>query len=295
MLQPFADAHRIYHVIEPALRAPSVYNTQPWSFRITADDRIELRASPGGGDGDGPGAGRWDLLLHSPAPGPWAREYAISCGAALLNLRLAVRVLGHDPVVTLVPDPSGDPGLLASVEIVTGRTHQASCSGAGALRGDLAAAHRPLALQRHSRSAPGSWWRWSGPPPANTAGCACCTGPSPARGSRWPRTRTASSPPRGTPPGMSPLAGDLAGAQSFDALRGAVPGGAGSVDGGQRDRLRHPGRRSRSPPGEGPFPGPGLPARRARAWRGRGWRRRDHGAPAPAVFRGRVLSGTPSS
>ena len=126
MLQPFADAHRIYHLIEPALRAPSVYNTQPWSFRITADDRIELRASTGGGDGDGPGPGRWDLLLHSPAPGPWAREYAISCGAALLNLRLAIRVLGHDPVVTLVPDPTGDPGLLASVEIVTGRTHPAS-------------------------------------------------------------------------------------------------------------------------------------------------------------------------
>jgi nitroreductase len=126
MLQPFADAHRIYHVIEPALRAPSVHNTQPWSFRIAADDRIELRASAGvkGGDGDGPG--RWDLLLHSPAPGPWAREYAISCGAALLNLRLAIRVLGHAPVVTLLPDPSGDPGLLASVEIVTAKTHQTS-------------------------------------------------------------------------------------------------------------------------------------------------------------------------
>ena len=126
MLQPFADAHRIYHLIEPALRAPSVSNTQPWSFRIVADDRIELRASAGAGGEGGPGAGRWDLLLHSPTPGPWAREYAISCGAALLNLRLAIRVLDHDPVVTLLPDPSGDPGLLASVEIVTGKTHQAS-------------------------------------------------------------------------------------------------------------------------------------------------------------------------
>ena len=124
MLKPFADAHSTYHVIEPALRAPSVYNTQPWSFRIVADDRIELRAKVD--DGDGPGCGRWDLLLHSPAPGPWPREYAISCGAALINLRLAFRVLGHDPVITLVPEPAGDPGLLASVEIVVGRTHKPS-------------------------------------------------------------------------------------------------------------------------------------------------------------------------
>ena len=123
MLKPFADAHSIYHVIEPALRAPSVYNTQPWSFRIVADDRIELRASAGD-DGGGPEHGRWDLLLHSPAPGPWPREYAISCGAALMNLRLAFRVLGHDPVVSLLPDPVDDPGLLASVEIVAGRTHE---------------------------------------------------------------------------------------------------------------------------------------------------------------------------
>jgi nitroreductase len=123
MLKPFADARSIYHVIEAPLRAPSVYNTQPWSFRIVADDRVELRARADV-DGDGPGHGRWDLLLHSPAPGPWPREYAISCGAALLNLRLAFRVLGHDPVVTLVPDPVDDPGLLASVEIVAGRTHK---------------------------------------------------------------------------------------------------------------------------------------------------------------------------
>ncbi len=124
MLKPFADAHSTYHVIESALRAPSVYNTQPWSFRIVADDRIELRAKVD--DGDGPGCGRWDLLLHSPAPGPWPREYAISCGAALMNLRLAFRVVGHDPVITLVPDPAGDPALLASVEIVVGRTHKPS-------------------------------------------------------------------------------------------------------------------------------------------------------------------------
>ena len=122
MLKPFADARSIYHVIEPAMWAPSVYNSQPWSFRIIADDRIELRANVS--DSAGARRGRWDLLLHSPAPGPWAREYAIGCGAALMNLRLAIRMLGHDPVIALVPAPDSDPGLLASVEIVAGRTHE---------------------------------------------------------------------------------------------------------------------------------------------------------------------------
>ena len=122
MPKPFADARSIHHVIEPALWAPSVYNSQPWSFRITADDRIELRANVS--DSAGARRGRWDLLLHSPAPGPWAREYAIGCGAALMNLRLAIRMLGHDPVIALVPAPDSDPGLLASVEIVAGRTHE---------------------------------------------------------------------------------------------------------------------------------------------------------------------------
>ena len=143
MLKPFADARSIYHVIEPAMWAPSVYNSQPWSFRIIADDRIELRANVS--DSAGARRGRWDLLLHSPAPGPWAREYAIGCGAALMNLRLAIRMLGHDPVIALVPVPDSDPGLLASVEIVTGRTHEPK-----ALEEELYAAIR----QRHTDRRP---------------------------------------------------------------------------------------------------------------------------------------------
>ena len=75
MLKPFGDARSIYHVVEPALRAPSVYNTQPWSFRIIADDRIELRANVGdGGDGDGSGSGWGDgtccCMLPLPGRGP---------------------------------------------------------------------------------------------------------------------------------------------------------------------------------------------------------------------------------
>src|SRR5438552_901921 len=49
------------------------------------------------------------------------RELIISCGAALYNLRLAIRVTGHDLAAWLLPGDSG-PQVLASVEIVTGRT-----------------------------------------------------------------------------------------------------------------------------------------------------------------------------
>ncbi len=47
---------------------------------------------------------------------PLAREFAISCGAALYNLRLAIRVAGHDLAVRLPPHPLRDPTLLAWVE-----------------------------------------------------------------------------------------------------------------------------------------------------------------------------------
>jgi hypothetical protein len=43
---------------------------------------------------------------------------------ALFNLRLAFRVMGHDVAVWLIPDEASDSSLLASVEIVTGRTHR---------------------------------------------------------------------------------------------------------------------------------------------------------------------------
>lgn len=99
---PSADIVRIAAAVE---KAPSVFNTRPWTFRFSGTDRIELRL-PANLDDIGP---------------TQAREYTISCGAALLNLRLAIRVAGHDLAVWLMPDPYHDRALLASVEIVTGR------------------------------------------------------------------------------------------------------------------------------------------------------------------------------
>ena len=44
MLKPFADEDSVYRLLEPVQRAPSVHNTQPWYFRIAADDRIDICA-----------------------------------------------------------------------------------------------------------------------------------------------------------------------------------------------------------------------------------------------------------
>jgi hypothetical protein len=103
-------------------QAPSILNTKPWKFDMLADDRIELRP-------------RWDR--HLKIIDPRHRELLISCGAALFNLRMAIRVTGHDPVVWLLPDEEttaaavcphcrdhcGVGDLLASVEIIIHRPH----------------------------------------------------------------------------------------------------------------------------------------------------------------------------
>jgi len=104
--------------------APSILNTRPWLFGSAPGDRIELRA-------------RWDR--HLAVIDPRHRELLISCGAALFNLRLAIRVTGHDPVVWLLPDQTasapvcehcgdrcGVGGLLASIEIILRRAHPAT-------------------------------------------------------------------------------------------------------------------------------------------------------------------------
>ncbi len=82
-------AGQVGYLIRTAARAPSVHNTQPWRFRVDADS-IELYA-------DQARKLRTDLV---------GREMLISCGAALFGLRLAVRSLGYQPVVQLLPDPA---------------------------------------------------------------------------------------------------------------------------------------------------------------------------------------------
>ncbi|HUY46656.1 MAG TPA: hypothetical protein VMV92_13130 [Streptosporangiaceae bacterium] len=87
-------------LVAAAGRAPSVHNTQPWRFAPLGAS-LELHA---------------DRARRLRAVDPAGRELLISCGAALFGLRLAVRQLGHLPVVELLPDPAR-PDLLARVQL----------------------------------------------------------------------------------------------------------------------------------------------------------------------------------
>jgi nitroreductase len=91
------------HAADRGRLAPSVHNTQPWTF-VLHPDRLELRA---------------DRSRQLAVLDPDGRELVQSGGAALLNVRaaLAARHLVAD--VARLPDP-GDPDLLAVVRAVEG-------------------------------------------------------------------------------------------------------------------------------------------------------------------------------
>ncbi|WP_066370271.1 Acg family FMN-binding oxidoreductase [Herbidospora mongoliensis] len=116
-------------VVQAAVWAPSVHNTQPWSFVIEGDE-IRLRA---------------DTDRRLSVSDPTGREMFISCGAAVFTLRTALRALGWEAIVHVLPDPDrpvlvatvkpGDPvdpdehTLLLHAEITRRRTHRAGFSG----------------------------------------------------------------------------------------------------------------------------------------------------------------------
>jgi hypothetical protein len=84
--------------LRAAVAAPSVYNTQPWLFRVT-ERAIDVYA---------------DRTRRLEVVDPRGRELLISVGAALFNLRVAMQADGHTPVVRLWPDDR-DPDLVARV------------------------------------------------------------------------------------------------------------------------------------------------------------------------------------
>src|SRR5437764_13761978 len=81
------SATDITGVLQAGSLAPCLHNSQPWRFRILSD-QIELHA---------------DLERSLPATDPEGRELRLSCGAALLNLRLALQGHGVRPLMTLLP------------------------------------------------------------------------------------------------------------------------------------------------------------------------------------------------
>jgi len=90
--------------VQHATKAPSVHNSQPWRFRFDGS-AFELRA---------------DTTRGLSVIDPDGRELVISCGAALFNLRLALRKLGFDACVVPLPDER-DPRPLARVTRREGR------------------------------------------------------------------------------------------------------------------------------------------------------------------------------
>jgi hypothetical protein len=80
---------RLAQVLAQALRAPSVYNTQPWRWRL-GGDVIDLFA---------------DVGRQLPVTDPDGRDLTISCGVALHHLVVVLGHAGHDAYVKRMPDP----------------------------------------------------------------------------------------------------------------------------------------------------------------------------------------------
>jgi nitroreductase len=115
--------------VASAISAPSVLNTQPWSF-IIRDNRVELHA---------------DKDRQLQVLDPHGRQLLMSCGAALLNLRLAIVQRTLDPEVRLLPEAT-DPLHVATVRIGRTRTprpDEASSSRPYRDGGRIAARFRP--------------------------------------------------------------------------------------------------------------------------------------------------------
>ncbi|MCW3842790.1 nitroreductase [Micromonospora yasonensis] len=102
MTQPSARPEQTatVRVLEAAARqslhAPSVFNTQPWRWRVTPDV-LELRADP-------------DRRLATTDPD--GRLLTLSCGTALHHARVSLAAAGWAVTIARFPDPA-DPALLA--------------------------------------------------------------------------------------------------------------------------------------------------------------------------------------
>jgi len=81
-------------------RAPSVFNTQPWSWRVGSHTLDLLR----------------DPARRLSVTDADSRQLTISCGAALHHARIALGAAGRRTAVTRFPDPE-QPDLLARIDV----------------------------------------------------------------------------------------------------------------------------------------------------------------------------------
>jgi len=106
MLKLLARDGVLRRIVESAAAAPSIHNTQPWQFVAVADDLLEVRADP-------------DRALW--VGDPRARALYLSCGAALFNIKTAIRMTGFNPLVWPLPQPEFPPTVIAAVQAEPGR------------------------------------------------------------------------------------------------------------------------------------------------------------------------------
>jgi nitroreductase len=118
---------RLNLVVYKAVRAPSVHNTQPWSFVATTAG-LTIRA---------------DRSRQLAVLDPSGRQLVISCGCALFNARVAAAAGGLQSSVSRLPDPS-DPDLLAQLDVTAADTSD------GAGEDAEIAALEPVIQVRHS-------------------------------------------------------------------------------------------------------------------------------------------------
>jgi nitroreductase len=93
-------AERLRFLLQWAILAPSRHNAQPWTFEIEGD---ELRVYA-------------DASRTLPVADPDGRQMVMSCGAAIVNLRLAAQHFGHATSTEIIRSHRRD-GLLARVRL----------------------------------------------------------------------------------------------------------------------------------------------------------------------------------
>ena len=106
MLKLLANDGILRRIIESAAAAPSIHNTQPWRFTVVADDLLEVHADA-------------DRALW--VSDPRARALYLSCGAAMFNIKTAIRMTGFNPLVWPLPHPEFAPTVVAAVQAEPGR------------------------------------------------------------------------------------------------------------------------------------------------------------------------------
>lgn len=93
-------SERLRFLLQWAVLAPSRHNAQPWVFEIVGEE-VRVHADPS---------------RALPAADPDGRQLLMSCGAAIVNLRLAAAHFGHATSCEIVPGLRPD-GLVARVRL----------------------------------------------------------------------------------------------------------------------------------------------------------------------------------